>query len=266
MAASNPLTEQDLTAVREELSAGTPVTVWFTAAAVGVPAGKSAKVVAVDDAAEGDFIQVKPAGSRDTVFCSPGELTRSRPPRKQARKQAEPAPPAQPRSEDAHRAAAPAGVQKPPAAKARAGKASTEKPSTEKPSTEKPSTEKAPAAEAPAGKTTTQRPAAGEEKAPARPRTGGARTAARPAEVTVTLNSSAEGEWTVEVAVGRKRSVRATPVQPGDVAKAARSLPSAVADAIESSLEAARRRQVERVERLQAELDAAQRTLQELSG
>ena len=256
MAASNPLTEQDLTAVREELSAGTPVTVWFTAAAVGVPAGKSAKVVAVDDAAEGDFIQVKPAGSRDTVFCSPGELTRSRPPRKQARKQAEPAPPAQPRSEDAHRAAAPAGVQKPPAAKARAGKASTEKPSTEK----------APAAEAPAGKTTTQRPAAGEEKAPARPRTGGARTAARPAEVTVTLNSSAEGEWTVEVAVGRKRSVRATPVQPGDVAKAARSLPSAVADAIESSLEAARRRQVERVERLQAELDAAQRTLQELSG
>jgi hypothetical protein len=256
MAASNPLTEQDLTAVREELSAGTPVTVWFTAAAVGVPAGGSAKVIAIDDTAEGDFIQVKPAGSRDTVFCSPGELTRSRPPRKQARKQAEPAPPAQPPSEDAHRAAAPAGAQEPPAAKARAGKASTEKASTEK----------APAAEAPAGKTTTQRPAAGEEKAPARPRTGGARTAARPAEVTVTLNSSAEGEWTVEVAVGRKRSVRPTPVQPGDVAKAARSLPSAVADAIESSLEAARRRQVERVERLQAELDAAQRTLQELSG
>jgi hypothetical protein len=92
-----------------------------------------------------------------------------------------------------------------------------------------------------------------------------ARAAARPVEVTVTLNSTAEGEWTVEVTTGRKRSVRPTPVQPADVAKAARSLPSAVADAIESSLAAARQRQIERVERLRAELDAAQRALQDLS-
>ncbi|WP_343939044.1 DUF6319 family protein, partial [Pseudonocardia zijingensis] len=103
-------------------------------------------------------------------------------------------------------------------------------------------------------------PAAAAKK-PARPR-----PAARPVEVTVTLNSTAEGEWTVEVTAGRKRTVRPTPVQPGEVAKAARSLPAAVAEAIESSLEAARQRQAERVERLRAELDAAQRALQELSG
>ena len=84
--------------------------------------------------------------------------------------------------------------------------------------------------------------------------------------MTVTLNATTDGEWTVEVVIGKKRVVRPTPVQAGDVAKAARSLPSPVAEAIESSLEAARHRQVERVERLRAELDAAQRALQELSG
>jgi hypothetical protein len=46
MAAQGALTEQDVVAVRGEAAAGRPVTVWFTAAAVGVPAGGSAKVVA----------------------------------------------------------------------------------------------------------------------------------------------------------------------------------------------------------------------------
>ena len=82
----------------------------------------------------------------------------------------------------------------------------------------------------------------------------------------MTLSATAEGEWTVEVMVGTRRTVRPTPVQPGDVAKAARALPAAVADAIESSLEAARQRQLDRVERLRAELEAAQRALQDLSG
>jgi hypothetical protein len=105
------------------------------------------------------------------------------------------------------------------------------------------------------------------EKSTDRPRPVSTRpAAARPAEVTVTLNATPDGEWTVEVMIGKKRTVRPTPVQPADVAKAARSLPSAVTEAIESSLEAARRRQVERVERLRAELDAAQRALHELSG
>jgi hypothetical protein len=104
------------------------------------------------------------------------------------------------------------------------------------------------------------------QKAAERPRPAAPRAAARPAEVTVTLNATAEGEWTVEVTVGRKRRVRPTPVQPAEVAKAARSLPPAVTEAIESSLEAARLRQQERVERLRAELEAAQRALRDLSG
>ena len=83
--------------------------------------------------------------------------------------------------------------------------------------------------------------------------------------MTITLNATIDGEWTVEVTIGKKRTVRPTSVQPADVAKAARSLPSAVAEAIESSLEAARERQLERVERLRAELEVAQRALQELT-
>jgi hypothetical protein len=84
--------------------------------------------------------------------------------------------------------------------------------------------------------------------------------------VTVTLNASVEGEWTVEVVVGKKRTVRPTPVPPADVAKAARALPSEVAEAIDSALEAARQRQQDRVEQLRAELEAAQRALQDLTG
>jgi hypothetical protein len=84
--------------------------------------------------------------------------------------------------------------------------------------------------------------------------------------VTVTLNATADGEWTVQVVIGQKRAVRPTSMPPADVARAARSLPPAVAEAIKSSLEGARQRQFERVERLRTELEAAQRTLQELSG
>jgi hypothetical protein len=222
MVAPNPLSEQDLAAARAELAAGKPFTVWFTPAAVGVPADGSAKVISVDDVAEGDFIQVRPAGTRDTMFCSPGELTRTRPPRKRAQQPAE----------------------------------RVQKPTTPPTSAPRPS--------APPSPTPPPPPPPAAEKSPDRPRPAG-RAAARPAEVTVTLNATPDGEWTVEVSIGKKRTVRPTPVQPAEVAKAARSLPSAVAEAIESSLEAARQRQLERVERLRAELDAAQRALQELS-
>ncbi|OZM77019.1 DUF6319 family protein [Pseudonocardia sp. MH-G8] len=235
MAAPNPLSDQDLEAARAELSAGKPVTVWFTPAAVGVPAGGSAKLIAIDDTAEGDFIQIRPAGTRDTMFCSPGELTRTRPPRKRAGSASAPAPePAK-------------------------GPESAKRPEPAKRATPAP----APPAPVPAEPARPAEPPAA-EKRPERPRAAG-RTPRPPAEVTVTLNASPDGEWTVEVMTGKKRSVKATPVQAGDVAKAARALPSEVAEAIESSLEAARLRQVDRVERLRAELDAAQRALQELS-
>jgi hypothetical protein len=86
------------------------------------------------------------------------------------------------------------------------------------------------------------------------------------AEVTVTLFGSTEGQWTVEVMVGKKRAVRLMPVQPAEVAKLSRSLPAPVAEAIEASLAVARDRQAERIEQLRAELDAAQRVLRDLSG
>jgi hypothetical protein len=224
-----PLSEQDLAAARAELAEGRLFPVWFTAAAVGVPVGGSAKIVSIGEPAEGDFVEVRPTGSKDTVFCSPNELTSTRPPRRRAQKS--PAP-------------TPAPTPAPP----RAAPAPPPRRETAAPQREEP------------GRTASA-PAAAAEKKPAR-----ARAAARPAEVTVTLASSADGEWTVEVVTGRKRTVRPTPVQPAEVAKAARSLPPAVAEAIESSLAAARQRQIERVERLRAELDAAQRALQDLSG
>ncbi|MHA6623012.1 DUF6319 family protein [Pseudonocardia sp. DLS-67] len=226
------LSEQDLAAARAELAEDRSFPVWFTAAAVGVPVGGSAKIVSIGEPAEGDFVEIRPTGTKDTVFCSPNELTRTRPPRRRA-KQA----PAQ--------AAVPAPAAPPPAARPVPPPAPARR--------ETP----APPREVPA-RNGSAPPA--EEKKPAR-----ARPAARPVEVTVTLNSTADGEWTVEVVTGRKRTVRPTPVQPAEVAKAARSLPGAVAAAIESSLAAARQRQIERVERLRAELDAAQQALQDLS-
>ncbi|MGD9990340.1 DUF6319 family protein [Pseudonocardia sp.] len=236
------MTEADVAAARDEVSAGKAVTVWFTAAAVGVPAGGSAKVVAVGDVAEGDFIQVRPAGSRDTMFCSPGELTRTRPARKPAatRRRPEPAtpPPAAPPTPT------PSTPAPPPAVRARRA--------TAPPSAPRPPEEAAPAA---APGTT---PA---KKAPARTRS----RADRPAPVTVSLTSTVEGDWTVEVRVGAKKIVSATPVPATDVAAVSRSLPAAVAEVMTSALAEARRRQEERVARLREELDAAQRTLEQFA-
>lgn len=244
MVAAKSLSEQDLVEARKELSEGRPLTVWFTSAAVGVPTGGSAKVISIEDVAEGDFIQVRPAGSRDTMFCSPSELTRTRPVRKKVQRPAQraPEPTAPPQSAPEPSTSLP---EKPPTPSGSPVEAGLRPPA--------PSAEPAPRPSAPT-------PA----KAADRPRSGSSRSAARPAEVTVTLNATTEGEWTVEVMIGKKRTVRPTPVQPGDVAKAARALPPEVAEAIEASLEAARQRQLERVERLRAELEAAQRALHEL--
>jgi hypothetical protein len=238
MDAPDPLSEQDLAAARAELAEGRPFPVWFTAAAVGVPVGGSAKIVSIGEIAEGDFVEVRPTGTRDTVFCSPSELTRTRPPRRRAKQTPPPTPPEPPAPRPDRQRAAPARRESPVQDMATS------------------------AARGDAAERNGTAPTAVPERKPGRARSG----PARPAEVTVTLSSSADGEWTVEVSTGRKRTVRPTPVQPAEVAKAARSLPTAVADAIESSLAAARQRQAERVERLRAELDAAQRALEDLSG
>lgn len=238
MVEPKPLSEQDLAAVRAELSTGKPSTVWFTPASVGVPTGGSAKVVSLADASEGEFIQVRPAGSRDTMFCSPNELTRTRPPRTRKPQPPRTAPePAAVAPTIEPRPAASAG-QNPPAQ-------SPSRTSTAQDSTPAPST---------AGKSSDRR------------RAPGAHATTRSSAVTVTLTGSAEGEWTVEVMIGRKRAVRPTLVQPVEIAQAARLLPAAVTEAIEASLDAARQRQLERVEQLRVELEAAQRALEELSG
>ncbi|MBW0093787.1 hypothetical protein I4I73_28580 [Pseudonocardia sp. KRD-184] len=255
MTVPHALTEPDVVELRRETTAGGPVTVWFTEAAVGVPVGGSAKVVAVGEAGEGEFIQVRRSGSRDTMFCSPNELTRVRPSRAAAAsgkraesagrgEKASAAASSGSRSTAARRAAsaaaAPAAVAPAPAAVA-----------------------PAPAAVAPAPAAVAPAPAAAEAPAaPARPARA-RRDTARSSELSVTLSATAEGEWSVEVLAGKKRVVPSTAVPATAVAAAARALPAAVAEAVESSVEGARRRQRERVEQLRAELDAAQRVLDE---
>jgi hypothetical protein len=235
MVAVRSLSESDVAAIREQLSAGKQSTVWFTPIAVGVPVGGSARVVSVGEVDEGEFIQVRPAGSRDMMFCSPSELTRARPPRKR-----KPAPEAR------EPVAEPVAVSKP--APEKSAPRSAAPPAT------------------PAAIVESSSPATEVDTPPAPTARKSAERRPPSAEVTVTLFASAEGEWTVEVTVGKKRVVRSVPVQPAEVAKAARSLPAPVTEAIEASLAAARKRQTERVEQLRAELEAAQQALRELSG
>ncbi|HEU5474430.1 MAG TPA: DUF6319 family protein [Actinophytocola sp.] len=224
------LSDEDIAQLRSELAAGRPSMVWFTKAAVGVAAGASAKVVAFDEPAEGDFIQVRPAGSKDVLSFAPAELTRTRPPRRKAApKTAKAAAPA-PAKASGPRMPDPAPA-KPPAA---------------------------PSA-APA-----QPPEIRPTAAPTRPAPRRPGRSAPPAEVTVTLSSTPDGDWRVEVVVGKKRTVRSLPVPPADVARAARALPGPVADAVDRALDSARRQQQNRVAALQAELEQAQRALTEL--
>lgn len=263
MVAVHSLSQSDVAAVEAELSAGKPPTVWFTPTAVGVQPGRSARVVSLSDPAQGEFIKVKPAGSRDTMFCSPSELTRTRPPRK--RRDA-------PEIEESTAAstgpvkAAPRSPVAPamPAAASTSGPvklAASPAPAPVKLAAVSP---EAPVKLATAAKSNT--PLVEGDPSPAPTARKSADRRQQSAEVTVTLAASTEGNWTVEVVVGRKRVVRPLPVQPAEVAAAARSLPAPVTDAIETSLASARERQIERVEQLRAELETAQRALRELGG
>jgi uncharacterized protein DUF6319 len=234
------LSDQDLAQLRAELAGGKPPMVWFTSAAVGVAAGGSAKVVAFADTAEGDYIQVRPTGSKDVLSFSPPELTRTRPPRR-----------------------------KTTAKPARSGRVAARTPepvaAAPKPA---PTPAPAPAPKAQPAPPPVSAPApvaAPAKPAPRRAARGGSGAAqAKSAEVVVTLTSTADGEWTVDVVVGKKRTVRNTAVGPAEVAKAARALPAAVGVAIDASLATARTQQQARVAALQAELELAQRALKDL--
>lgn len=221
----SPLSAEQIDQLRAELADGRRPMVWFTPAAVGVDAGRSAKVLAIGDPPDGDFIQVRPTGSQDELSFSPNELTMEKPARR--KKTAEP-----PAPEPTPPAPAPVSEllvvrEKPPARK----------------------------------------PAAARGPEPAAPTAEPVRRgrAKQPAPITVTLSSTSEGEWTVEVLTGSKRSVRAQPIGAGAVASAARALGGDIEAAIEGALRAAREQQRARVERLEAELASARQALDELS-
>jgi hypothetical protein len=222
--AESSLSPQDLDHLRAELAEGRQPAVWFTSAAVGVEAGRSAKVIAFTEPEEGDFIQVRPTGERDEISFSPAELTTEKPPRKKAPAAKppvkEPEPPKPVEIGHVYTPAPPVPVEKP-----------------------KP------------------QPAA----APARP-AASARKQAKPAEVTITLTSTVDGEWAAEVLVGVKRTLRQAALSPSAVAQAAKLLHPEVSSAVDAVLNAARETHLARVEQLRAELEAAQKALDELSG
>ncbi|ONI79449.1 hypothetical protein ALI144C_26960 [Actinosynnema sp. ALI-1.44] len=203
------LSDNDITQLRDALEKGKPPTVWFTGRAVGVDPGKAGKVVSFANPAEGDFIEVKPTGSQDTLSFSKAELTLTRPKQRPAPKKPSPPPVAEPAAEQIYQ----------------------------------------------------PEPAAPAEKKKAAPR----RRTVPPAEVTVTLHSTPRGDWTVDVVVGKKRSVRSMPIQAAAIHKIAKELPNQVEEAISAVMAAARQQHEERIAFLQAELDAARRALNELT-
>ena len=234
MSQARALSTDEIRGLREELAASNTPTVWFTAAAVGVPEGRSGKVVALNEPAEGDFIQVRPAGSKDVLSFSAGEVTLVKPPRKRPEKSA-----------DSRTTTTPTAASKPAQPPAQAPAKPAQAPAKPAPAAKAdPAAKPAPAAEA--------KPAAARRK----PK--------QPAGATVTLTADQGGQWSVEVSTGKKRVLRPTPVPASAVAQAAKSLHDDVADAVEPLLEAAREQQRARVEQLQEELANAQRMLDEL--
>ncbi|MET0233075.1 MAG: DUF6319 family protein [Kibdelosporangium sp.] len=223
------LSEQDIAQLRDALTAGKPPTVWFTAQAVGVDQGKSGRVLSFAEPAEGDFIEVKPTGSQDALSFAKAELTLTKPKRPPVARK--PAPVAVPDLVQTA-SSSPLSPASPPAEST----GPAEEPEIYQP--------------APVEKRARQ-----PRRQPSKP----------PSEVTVTLHATPRGDWTVEVVVGKKRSVRALPVPAAAIAKVARELPSQVEDAISAVMAAARQQHQERIAMLQAELDAARRAFNELA-
>jgi hypothetical protein len=226
MAKKSGLSAEDVDSLRSQLNEGTQPMVWFTAAAVGMEAGRSAKLLAFTDPEEGDFIQVRPTGSKDEMSFGPAELTLVKPPPRKKPAAPPPAQPEPPRETEILYPYVPEAPVKPAAPKPKPA----------------PAVEPAPAPK-PARKTSAK------GSAP---------------EVTVTLVSAGEGEWTVEVLQGTRKTIRPTPVSPAAVAQASKLLTPEVAEIVEGVLNAARAQQLARVEQLRAELEAAQKALDDL--
>ncbi|USX56545.1 DUF6319 family protein [Lentzea sp. HUAS12] len=227
MAKKSGLSVEDVADLRAQLDEGTQPMVWFTAAAVGMEEGRSAKLLAVTDPPEGDFIQVRPTGSKDEMSFGLAELTLEKPPPRKKPATPPPAAPEPPRETEIIHPYVPEAPVKPAAPKPKPAPAPV-------------------------------------EQAPPKPaRKPAAKSAAVP-EVTVTLVTTGEGEWSVEVLQGTRRAVKPTPVPPAAVAQAAKLLTPEVAEIVEGVLNAARAQQLARVEQLRAELEAAQKALEDL--
>ena len=227
MAKKSGLSAEDVVDLRSQLDEGSQPMVWFTAAAVGMEEGRSAKLLAVTDPPEGDFIQVRPTGSKDEMSFGLAELTLEKPPPRKKPATPPPAPVEPPRETEIIHPYLPEAPVKPAAPKPKPAPAPV-------------------------------------EQAPPKPaRKPAAKSAAVP-EVTVTLVTTGEGEWSVEVLQGTRRAVKPTPVPPAAVAQAAKLLTPEVAEIVEGVLNAARAQQLARVEQLRAELEAAQKALDEL--
>jgi len=250
---SQPLSDTEIRQIATDLATGRPPMVWFTADAVGVPEGRSGKVLALGDPAEGDFLQVRPTGSKDVLSFSPTEVTLTKPARRPA-----PAPAAKPRKDT------PVSM---PSSVAPPSVASSPLPPSPRP-VSSPQAPGGPVASKPAPAepdSAAAKPAAA--KRPANP-AAKATPARKPkaAEVTVTLSGTADGEWTVDVVNGKKRTVRGLSVSGSAVAQAAKLLHPEVAEVVDSVLDSVRSSQRAKVEQLQSELEHARRLLDELSG
>ncbi|RCW45288.1 hypothetical protein DFQ14_103257 [Halopolyspora algeriensis] len=274
MSQARALSSEDVRGLREELSAGGTPTVWFTSAAVGVQEGRSGKVTALGDPEEGDFIQVRPAGSKDVLSFSAGEVTVVKPaPRNKGSDAAG-------KSGDTKSGSVKSGGAKSGGAKSGGAKSGGAKSGGAKSggagrtasgtaaaqSASRPATVVA-AAEGSSESGSAQHTSASKQAAGGEARTAAAarRKASRPAGATVTLTAGSDGQWSVEVSNGKKRVLRPTAVPASAVAHAAKALHADVARAVEPLLEAAREHQRARVEQLQQELSEAQRMLDDLN-
>lgn len=240
---AQPLSETEIRQIADEIDAGRPPMVWFTASAVGVPEGRSGKVISLGDPSEGDFLQVKPTGSKDVLSFGPTEVTLTKPARKDAAAGVKP--------KSATRKDSTVTMPSPAAAPAT--------PPSE------PVTPPAPKAEAPQP-SSAPAPAAKPAAAPvAKKAAPSAAKKAKAPEVTVTLLGTADGEWTVEVIAGKKRT-KGLPVASSAVSQAAKLLHEEVAEVVDGVLESVRASQRAKVEALQAELESARKLLDDLAG
>lgn len=235
MSQGRALSSDEVQQLRDALAEGNTPTVWFTSEAVGVPEGRSGKVTALAEPAEGDFVQVRPASSKDTLSFSASEVTLEKPPRKRKASETTPEAPAKPQP-------SPAKAQ--PASTSSGG------------SGEKTAPAQSSKTQQTTGSGSTAQPASSNGTRRKPPQISGA---------TVTLSADNEGQWRVEVNTGKKRALKPTAVSPSAVAQAAKVLHDDVAEAVGPLLQAARERQRARVEELQRELDEAQRALDEMT-